>query len=114
MESPARRVDVLPRGVGFIQPGFVMSSINGIGSSSPVQKIVSQPIQKQIPTDPPAQLPVMDKVELSTQAVYLDSLKKNDIRADKVADIRAQIEAGTYETPDKLDSAIDKLLDDVV
>lgn len=91
-----------------------MSSINGIGPSSPVQKIVQQPIQKQIPANPPAQLPSVDKVELSSTAVHLDALKRNDIRADKVADIRAQIEAGTYETPDKLDAAIDKLLDDLV
>lgn len=91
-----------------------MSSINGIGPGSPVQKIVQQPIQKQIPANPPAQLPSVDKVELSSTAVHLDALKRNDIRADKVADIRAQIEAGTYETPDKLDAAIDKLLDDLV
>lgn len=90
-----------------------MSSINGIGQNSPVQKIVQQPIQKQIPANAPAQLPVTDKVEISSTAVHLDSLRRNDIRADKVAEIRAQIENGSYETPDKLDSAIDKLLDDL-
>jgi anti-sigma28 factor (negative regulator of flagellin synthesis) len=36
-----------------------------------------------------------------------------DIRADKVADIRAQIDSGTYETDDKVNGALDGLLDDM-
>jgi anti-sigma28 factor (negative regulator of flagellin synthesis) len=90
-----------------------MSSINGIGSNSPVQKIVQQPIQKQTPADPPKQLPTVDKLELSGMSHLLKALKSNDVRTDKIADIRAQIEAGTYETDDKLDVASDRLLDDL-
>jgi flagellar biosynthesis anti-sigma factor FlgM len=90
-----------------------MSSINGIGPNSPVQKIVQQPIQKQVPADPPAQIPVTDKLELSVMSHLLQSLKSNDVRVDKVAQIKQQIEAGTYETDDKLDVAADRLLDDL-
>ena len=37
-----------------------------------------------------------------------------DIRADKVADIKAQIAAGKYsDTDSKLDVAADRMLDDV-
>jgi flagellar biosynthesis anti-sigma factor FlgM len=90
-----------------------MSSINGIGPNSPVQKIVQQPIQKQVPADPPAQIPVTDKLELSGMSHLLQSLKSNDVRVDKVAQIKQQIEAGTYETDDKLDVAADRLLDDL-
>jgi negative regulator of flagellin synthesis FlgM len=44
----------------------------------------------------------------------LSKLKASgDVRLDKVNDIRAQIEAGTYETPEKIDGAISKLLDDL-
>ena len=39
--------------------------INGIGNNSPVQKIVSQPIQKQLPAEPPKQLRAMDRLEVS-------------------------------------------------
>ena len=35
------------------------------------------------------------------------------IRTDRVAQIRQAIEAGTYETQDKLDIAIDRLLDEI-
>ncbi len=34
-----------------------------------------------------------------------------EIRIDRVADIRRQIADGVYETPEKLDAALDKLLD---
>jgi len=91
-----------------------MSSINGLGPNSPIQKIIQQPIQKQTPVDPPAQIPTADKLQLSGMSHLLAALKSNDVRIDKVADIRAQIEAATYETPEKLDGAADKLLDDLL
>jgi anti-sigma28 factor (negative regulator of flagellin synthesis) len=91
-----------------------MSSINSVGANSPLQKIVQQPIQKQLPADAPSQHPTVDKLELSGVSHLLKTLKNNDVRVDKVAEIRAQIEAGTYETDDKLDIAADRLLDDLL
>lgn len=35
------------------------------------------------------------------------------IRSDRVADIKAQIADGTYETDAKLDAALDRLLDEI-
>ena len=35
------------------------------------------------------------------------------IRLDRVADIRAQIADGTYDTADKLDLAVDRLLNEL-
>jgi negative regulator of flagellin synthesis FlgM len=35
-----------------------------------------------------------------------------DIRADRVADIRSQIESGVYETSEKLDVAVGRLFDE--
>jgi anti-sigma28 factor (negative regulator of flagellin synthesis) len=91
-----------------------MSSINHVGGSSPVQRVVTNPIQKQLPADAPAQMPATDKLELSGASHLLKALKKNDIRADKVAQIKAQIEAGTYDDEKKLDAAVDRLLDDLL
>lgn len=34
-----------------------------------------------------------------------------EIRVDRVADLRRQIASGNYETPEKLDAALDRLLD---
>jgi anti-sigma28 factor (negative regulator of flagellin synthesis) len=89
-------------------------NVNNVGSNSPVQKLVNNPIQKSIPTGPPASLPAADRAELSGTSHLLAALKSNDIRADKVASIRAQIANGSYETDAKLNGAVDKLLDDVL
>jgi hypothetical protein len=36
-----------------------------------------------------------------------------DIRADLVARVRSQIESGTYETAERYDVAVDRLLDEI-
>ena len=37
----------------------------------------------------------------------------SELREDLVARVRSQIAAGTYETPEKLDAALDRLLDQI-
>jgi anti-sigma28 factor (negative regulator of flagellin synthesis) len=93
----------------------IMSQIDNIAGNTPIQKVVANPIQKQIPADaPPTQLRATDKLELSGGSYLLQALKTNDVRTDKVADVRAQIENGTYDADDaKLDGAVDKLLDEL-
>lgn len=55
-----------------------------------------------------------DKVELSRAAQYLSSLLlKNDVRTDMVDRVKAQIADGSYETPDKIDAALDEILSDL-
>jgi anti-sigma28 factor (negative regulator of flagellin synthesis) len=90
-----------------------MSAINGIGSSSPVQKIATSPVHKELPAQPAKQLKLTDRVELSGVSHLLAALKANGIRADKVSSVRAAIEAGKYETSEKLDAAINKLMNDL-
>jgi anti-sigma28 factor (negative regulator of flagellin synthesis) len=90
-------------------------NVNNVGQSSPVEKIVNNPIQKTIPTDAPKQMPATDRLELSGVSHLLKALKSNsDVRTDKVAEIKAQLEAGTYEDEKKLDVAVDRLLDDLL
>jgi anti-sigma28 factor (negative regulator of flagellin synthesis) len=101
----------------FSESVNTMSSINqlgGTGNAGPVQRVVTNPIQKQVPADAPKQLPATDKLELSGVSHLLKSLKNNDVRTDKVAIIKAQIEAGTYDDDKKLDVAVDRLLDDLL
>ena len=54
-----------------------------------------------------------DRLELSGMSHLLKSLKNNDVRTDKVASVRGEIEAGTYEDDRKLAAAIDRLLDEL-
>jgi anti-sigma28 factor (negative regulator of flagellin synthesis) len=90
-------------------------NVNNVGSNSPVNKIVNNPVQKAIPTDAPKQLPAADRLELSGVSHLLKTLKANgDVRTDKVAEVKAALEAGTYEDDKKLDVAVDRLLDDLL
>ncbi len=55
-----------------------------------------------------------DQVEVSSVATYLSKLSQlPPIRRELVASVRAQIEAGTYETPEKIDAAIGELVRDL-
>jgi flagellar biosynthesis anti-sigma factor FlgM len=55
-----------------------------------------------------------DRVELSEHARLLDRLRQvPDVRTDRVAEIREQIESGRYETEERLTVAIDRLIDDL-
>ncbi len=91
-----------------------MSGINGVGQNSPINKIVSSPIQKSIPAEAPKQTGATDKVELSGMSHLLKALKTNDVRTEKVAEIKAQIDAGTYEDDAKMDAAVDRMLEDLL
>jgi anti-sigma28 factor (negative regulator of flagellin synthesis) len=94
-----------------------MSSIHNVGGNNPVQKIYTKSVAKpaETQTSQPTQTSRgADRLELSGVGHLLKTLKAGgDIRADKVADIKAQIEAGTYENDQKLDVATDRLLDDL-
>jgi anti-sigma28 factor (negative regulator of flagellin synthesis) len=91
-----------------------MSSINNVGGNSPINRIVSNPIQKSVSTDAPKQLPATDKLQLSGLSHMLKLAKGGDVRVDKVSQIKDAIASGTYEDDHKLDVAVDKLLDDLL
>ena len=58
--------------------------------------------------------PPRDRVEVSEHARLLDRLRRlPDIRQDLVTTVRQSIDDGTYETPQKLDAAIQQLLEDL-
>jgi anti-sigma28 factor (negative regulator of flagellin synthesis) len=89
-----------------------MSGIHGVRGTSPASSIVgNKPVTKSVSADAPKQMKITDKVQISG---LLATLKAGgDIRADKVAAIKKQIEAGSYETGAKMDAAIDRLIDDL-
>ena len=90
-----------------------MNPIQSVGGNQPLQKVANTPIQKQVPTEGASRPSPKDRVEISGMSHLLSALKSNDVRADKVAAVKAQIESGTYEDDQKLDAAVDRLLDDL-
>ena len=69
----------------------------------------------------PAQAPVssdkstaVDQVDISHEADLVSRVREvPEIRTERVAQIKAAIEAGEYETSEKLDIALDRLLDEI-
>ncbi len=56
----------------------------------------------------------VDQLDISREADMVSRARDlPDIRADRVAEIRAEIASGTYETADKLDVALGRLLDEI-
>lgn len=69
-----------------------------------------QPTASQ--TANPAVSLLADRAEFSAAAQQLQSLGQ-EIRADRVAQIRAQIASGAYDSPAKISQALDRLLDEI-
>jgi negative regulator of flagellin synthesis FlgM len=69
------------------------------------------------PTQPmnrPEAAQIADEVNISEGARLLEQVQQlPDIREDRVEAVRQQIAAGTYETSDKLNTAIERLLDEI-
>jgi flagellar biosynthesis anti-sigma factor FlgM len=57
---------------------------------------------------------VNDELSISDAALQLEQIRQlPDIRQDRVDAIRQQIASGTYETADKMDVALSRLLDEI-
>ncbi|HFB99039.1 MAG TPA: flagellar biosynthesis anti-sigma factor FlgM [Bryobacterales bacterium] len=59
------------------------------------------------------QLDISREADMLSRARETTAGESTEIRQDKVNDIRAQLDAGTYETPEKLDAAVNRLLDEL-
>jgi negative regulator of flagellin synthesis FlgM len=56
----------------------------------------------------------VDRLDISSAAeAAARAAESGEVRHDLVSQIRAQIAAGTYETPAKLDAALERLLDEL-
>lgn len=56
----------------------------------------------------------VDQLELSAEAQLISqSNATSDIRMDRVNDLRAEIASGRYETAEKIETAVSRLLDQI-
>ncbi|MCA9264478.1 MAG: flagellar biosynthesis anti-sigma factor FlgM [Planctomycetales bacterium] len=71
-------------------------------------------VQGAAPNKATESLQAADQLDISAEADMVSRVRDiPDVRADRVAEIRAQIAAGTYETEAKLDAAVGRLLDEL-
>ena len=62
----------------------------------------------------PSSFSQVDQVDISPEASFVAEARElPEIRQDRVAALKAQIESGTYESEDKLDAALDRFLDEL-
>ena len=66
------------------------------------------------PNQPTRSTQAADEVHISAEAEMIGQMSEmQDVRQDRISSIRAAIADGTYETSDKLDRALDRLLDEI-
>ncbi len=82
--------------------------IHGPQSIKAPQRLQPPQVDTSLDTTP------LDQVDISAEADLVSRVHElPDIRADRVENIRAEIDAGVYETDEKLDVAVGRLLDEI-
>ena len=90
-----------------------MLNVNGVQAAAATNAV--EPVGKAINVAGPAGAAgIGDVVEIST-AARLAAMVQDvpEVRADLVARVKAEIAAGTYETDERIEIAMDRLLDDL-
>lgn len=87
-----------------IGTGSVARAI-GVGQKSEAPAAKAEPLRIQRGED---------RVEMSDMAKYLSKLRQMpEVRDELVNRVRSELASGTYETPDKIDGAVDGLAEDL-
>ena len=87
--------------------------VRGLSSASPMAPInrpESTPGLDRAPVSGPTS--PKDEVEISAVGKMLDDASRTPgIREQRLAEIKAAIEAGTYETPEKIELALNRMVE---
>ena len=87
--------------------------VRGLSSASPMSP-VNRPEAAPGPEEPQAAglASPKDEVEISAMGKMLDDASRTPgIREQRLAEIKAAIEAGTYESPEKLELAVNRMVE---
>jgi anti-sigma28 factor (negative regulator of flagellin synthesis) len=89
-------------------------SISPIGSNLPITRLQGSKATDLLQSPQDVDTSTSDTVEISDRARYLAEIKKlPDIRDDKVQAARDQIASGQFETPERIDGTVDRLLQEL-
>jgi negative regulator of flagellin synthesis FlgM len=90
---------------------FGTSGVHGPQAVNPPHHAASRGTGPARPASAPA---IADRLELSEAGQLAAKLAEaGAVRHDRIAEIRQQIAAGTYDTPEKMSLAVDRLLDQI-
>ena len=90
-----------------------MNNVNGVNPLWAPKPI--EPTNAMVPnTAAGAPEGISDVVEITTASALAAKVQQvPEIRAELVARVKKEIEAGTCDTPERLDAAVEKLLEDL-
>ncbi len=91
---------------------MMVNEAGGVQGPSPIQsyKKTGKAVQQQEVQKPQRK----DAAEISSHSVMMAKLKQTpEVRQEKIDSIKAQIDAGTYDTDDRLKGAVDKLFGEI-
>ena len=99
---PARPIEESMTNINGVQPPAAAQPIEGL---NPVGA-VNRPLEAAS---------ISDVVEISSMAASLAAKVKEipDVRTELVQRVKAEIAAGTYETPERIELAVDRLMDEL-
>jgi len=88
--------------------------IHGPGGVSGPNRIDLHRVQPERPAELETPQQVRDRVEISEEARLLSKLAEvPEVRMDKNQELRQLIEAGRYETPERIAKAVEKILEEI-
>ena len=95
-----------------------MSDVSAIGNTAvePLQQAAPVEVMPREGVETPAAIAAgeADRVELSEQARLIEQLRDMpDVRQDRIEAIRAALVDGTYLTDEKLQVAVDRVIDEI-
>ena len=91
-----------------------MTDVNGIGPVG-APKAIEPPTNIAATERAGQAAPPHDVVEISSVAKLAAKIQDiPEVRGELVARVKSQIEAGAYETPERIEIAVDKLMDELL
>jgi len=88
-----------------------INTVSGVGSHD-VSPRVGLNTEKAITVKPPTGPPVQDTVELSPTGIAFSRADvQSRLRIVRIDEIRAEIKAGTFLTPERVDGTVERLLE---
>lgn len=89
-----------------------VSGLSSVGGAIPLRPASSATTPSAIPAAVPSSIAPKDELEISSAARMAEGLSEaGESRTERLARIKAEIEAGSYDTDEKLDVALSRMFD---
>ncbi len=96
----------------YEEPEMDVKSAGTVGEAGSVQPVHLTPAEGAEATRSTGLQAPQDEVQISSAARALDQLQADpQVREARLAEIRAAIDHGVYETPEKLEAAVDRMIE---